>query len=158
MIQYLITAIIDIAVGFLALSKKGNPAAKALAFTVFSLGVWSLELYLLTVVKNVDVLNILFHITRWGMFFIPATFAFLTWRLIGSRSQKFKKMVVIPSFLASILLSLTNALVFPSTLREVDGGYLPNTDAIFYLFLISFIWCFVGSIGMVFFLIQFNPQ
>jgi signal transduction histidine kinase len=157
MIQYLITAIIDIAVGFLALSKKGNPAAKALAFTVFSLGIWSLELYLLTVIKNVDILNILFHVTRWGMFFIPSTFAFLTWRLIGSRSHKFKNLVVIPSFLVSILLSLINALIFPSTLREVDGGFLPNTDAIFYLFLLSFIWCFVGSIGIVFFSYNSTP-
>jgi signal transduction histidine kinase len=150
MIQYLITAIIDIAVGILAFSKKSNPAAKALALTVFSLGAWSLELYLLTVIKNVDVLNILFHVTRWGMFFIPSTFAFLAWRLITSRSQKFKNLVVIPSFLVSALLSIVNTFVFPSTLREVDGGYLPNTDAIFYLFLISFIWSFLGSIGMVF--------
>jgi hypothetical protein len=45
MIQYLITAVIDIVVGILAFSKKGNPAAKALALTVFSLGAWSLELY-----------------------------------------------------------------------------------------------------------------
>lgn len=150
MIQYLITAIIDIAVGFLAFSKKSNPAAKALALTVFSLGVWSLELYLLTVIKDLDVLNVLFHITRWGMFFIPSTFAFLTWRLIGSRSQKFKNLVVIPSFVVSTLLSIINTFILPSTLREVDGGYLPNTDAIFYLFLLSFIWCFVGSIGIVF--------
>lgn len=150
MIQYLITAIIDITVGILALSKKSNPAAKALALTVFSLGAWSLELYLLTVIKNVDVLNVLFHVTRWGMFFIPSTFAFLTWRLIGSRSKKFKNLVVIPSFIMSALLSIVNTFILPSTLREVDGGYLPNTDAIFYLFLISFIWCFVGSIGIVF--------
>ncbi len=150
MIQYLITAIIDIVVGILAFSKKDNPAAKALAFTVFSLGVWSLELYLLTVIKNVDILNVLFHITRWGMFFIPATFAFLTWRLIGSRSQKFKNWVVIPGFVMSILLSFVNTFIFPSTLKQVDGGYLPNTDPIFYLFLISFIWSFVGSIGIVF--------
>ncbi len=150
MIQYLITAVIDIVVGVLALSKKNNPAGKALAFTVFSLGIWSLELYLLTVVKNVDILNIIFHVTRWGMFFIPSAFALLTWRLIGSRSKKFKNLVVIPCFVISILLSLVNTFIFPSTLREVDGGYLPNTDAIFYLFLISFIWCFAGSIGIVF--------
>lgn len=150
MIQYLITAIIDFVVGILALSKKGNPAAKALALTVFSLGAWSLELYLLTVIKNVDVLNVLFHITRWGMFFIPSTFAFLTWRLIGSRSYHFKNLVVIPSFIASSLLCFVNTFIFPSELREVDGGFLPNPDVIFYLFLVTFIWCFVGSIGIVF--------
>lgn len=150
MIQYLITAVIDIVVGILALSKKDNPAAKALAFTVFSLGIWSLELYLLTVISNVSLLAILFHITRWGMFFIPSTFAFLTWRLVGSRSQKFKNFVVIPGFFVSTALSLTNAFIFPSTLKEVNGGFLPGIDTIYYLFLANFIWCFIGSIGIVF--------
>lgn len=149
MIQYLITAIIDIAVGILAFSKKGNPAAKALAFTVFSLGIWSLELYLLTVVKNIDALNISFHITRWGMFFIPAAFAFLTWRLVGSRSQRFKKFVVIPSLIVSVALSISNAFIFPSTLKEVDGGYLPAIDPFYYLFLVNFVWSFGGAIGLV---------
>lgn len=150
MIQYLITAVIDIVVGILAFSKKENPAAKALAFTAFSLGIWSLELYLLTVISNVSLLTILFHITRWGMFFIPSTFAFLTWRLVGSRSKKFKAFVVIPGFLVSAVLSLTNTLIFPSTLKEVDGGFLPSIDIIYYFFLANFVWCFVGSIGIVF--------
>lgn len=150
MIQYLITAVIDIVVGILALSKKENPAANALAFTVFSLGIWSLELYLLTVISNVGILGALFHITRWGMFFIPSTFAFLTWRLVGSRSKKFKNLVVIPGFLVSTALSVINTFVFPSTLKEVDGGFLPGIDTIYYLFLISFVWCFIGSIGVVF--------
>jgi signal transduction histidine kinase len=55
-------------------------------------------------------------------------------------------------------LSLVNTFIFPSTLREVDGGYLPNTDIIFYLFLISFIWCFVGAIGMVFLSYSSTPN
>lgn len=150
MIQYLITAVIDIVVGILAYSKKNNPAAKALALTVFSLGLWSLELYLLTVIKNIDLLNILFHVTRWGMFFIPSAFAFLTWRLVGSRSQKFKKFVVIPGFVVSTALSLVNFFILPSTLKEVDGGFLPSVDITYYIFLINFIWCFVGSIAIVF--------
>ena len=158
MIQYLITALIDIVVGFLALSKKDNPAAKALALTVFSLGAWSLELYLLTVIKNVDALSVLFHVTRWGMFFIPSTFAFLTWRLIGSRSQKFNRFVVKPSLFFSVVLCITNTFIFPSSLRLVDGGYLPNTDVIFYLFLIHFLWCFVGSITMVFSSYNTSPK
>jgi hypothetical protein len=47
MIQYLITAVIDIVVGILAFSKKGNPAAKALALTVFSL--YSIDICVLNV-------------------------------------------------------------------------------------------------------------
>jgi signal transduction histidine kinase len=149
MIQYLITALIDFTVGVLAFSKKENPAAKALAFTVFSLGAWSLELYFLTVIKNIDLLNILFHVARWGMFFIPFAFALLTWRLLGSRSQLFKKIFVIPGLVVSGGLSLINTFFLQSQLREVSGGYLPNVDLIYYLFFISFIWCFVGSIGLV---------
>ncbi len=150
MIQYLLTAIIDVVLGILAFSKKENPAAKALALTAFSMGVWSLELYLLTVMKNLDVLNVLFHVTRWGMFFIPAGFALLTWRLIGSRSKIFKRLVVIPNFVVSALLSIVNTFILPSTLREVDGGYLPVPDGIFYVFLFGWLWSFLGSIGFVF--------
>lgn len=149
MIQYLITAIIDIAVGILAFSKKGNPASKALSFTVFSLGIWSLELFFLTIIKDENILTVLFHITRWGMFFIPSTFALLTWRLVGSRSKNFKTFFLIPGFVMSGLLSLTNTFLFPSALKVVDGGFLPKVDIIYYLFFVSFIWCFVGAIGLV---------
>mgnify|MGYP003576201790 CR=1 FL=1 len=149
MIQYLITAIIDIAVGALAISKKENPAAKALGLTICCLGLWSLELYFLTVIKDIELLEILFHITRWGMFLAPAIFTLLTWRLLGSRSKTFRNVVMIPSFVMSLMLSLGNLLFFPSTLVEAEGGYLPKPDFIFYSFALYFIWCFLGSLALV---------
>ena len=149
MIQYLITAIIDIAVGILALSKKNNPAAKALAFTAIGLGVWSLELYFLTIIDDISLLNPIFHVTRWGMFFIPSTFALLTWRLVGSRSGWFKHYFVMPGLAVSAGLSLINTFILPSELHVASGGYLPVPDVIYYIFFISFLWGFVGSLIMV---------
>ena len=149
MIQYLITAIIDIAVGILALSKKENPAAKALGFTICCLGFWSLELYFLTSIKNMQLLDTLFHITRWGMFLAPSIFTVLAWRLLGSRSKAFKNIVIIPSFVMSFLLAFGNFFIFPSVLVEAEGGYLPKPDLIFYAFAVYFIWCFFGSLALV---------
>lgn len=149
MIQYLITAIIDLAVGMLAMSKKENPAAKALGFTICCLGFWSLELYFLTSVTKMEVLSPLFHITRWGMFLAPSFFTLLTWRLLGSRSVTFKKLVILPSFAMSITLCLANLFIMPSELVETDGGYLPAPDLIFYAFGAYFVWCFMGSLILV---------
>lgn len=149
MIQYLITAIIDIAVGVLAISKKENPAAKALGFTICCLGLWSLELFFLTSIKNMEDLNILFHLTRWGMFLAPSFFTLLTWRLLGSRSQTFKKTVMIPCFVISFALAFGNLFLLPSELIKTDGGYLPKPDFIYYAFGVYFIWCFFGSLVLV---------
>ncbi|QEY18777.1 GHKL domain-containing protein [Cellvibrio sp. KY-GH-1] len=149
MIQYLITAIIDIVVGMLAISKKDNPAAKALGLTICCLGFWSLELYFLTSIGSMDVLQPLFHITRWGMFLAPSFFTLLTWRLLGSRSRSFRNLIVIPSFIMSVSLSLGNAIIAPSELAPTDGGYLPKPDLIYYAFGGYFIWCFFSSLVFV---------
>lgn len=149
MIQYLITAIIDIVVGILAISKKENPAAKALGFTICCLGFWSLELYFLTSIKDMQLLDKLFHLTRWGMFLAPSIFTLLAWRLLGSRSMTFKNFVIIPSFIMSFLLAFGNFFFFPSVLVEAENGYLPEPDIIFYAFSVYFIWCFFGSLALV---------
>lgn len=149
MVQYLITAIIDIVVGMLAISKKNNPAAKALGLTICCLGFWSLELYFLTSVKDMDILDPLFHVSRWGMFLAPSFFTLLTWRLLGSRSKLFKKAVMLPSFAMSIALAIGNFLFFPSDLIQTEGGYLPKPDLIFYAFGAYFVWCFLGSLVLV---------
>lgn len=149
MIQYLITALFDLALAGLAFSKKDNPAAKALSFLLFSLSIWLLELFFLTVITDPNLLNVLFHVTRGGMFFIPFGFALLTWRLIGSRSKKFKNIFVIPSGIFSLLLWISNMFLFPSILKVTDSGYLPQLDIIYYLFIGYLVWCFAGSIFLV---------
>lgn len=147
MVHYLVTFLVDFIVGFLALSKRGNSAAKALALTAFSLGLWSMELFLLTVVKDLSTLTVWFHLTRWGMFFIPPSLALLTWRLIGGGTSRiFFLSVVLPCFVASSLLSIANLFFFPSTLVPAIGGFLPKIDSIFYLFAVNFLWCLSGAI------------
>jgi hypothetical protein len=149
MIQYLITALFDLGLAGLAFSKKDNPAAKALALLLLSLSVWLLELFFLTTLTNVYLLNIIFHITRGGMFLIPLGFALLTWRLVGSRSKKFKSIFIIFGAFFSLGLWLCNMFIAPSTLKETDSGYLPELDIIYYTFIGYLIWCFAGSILLV---------
>jgi hypothetical protein len=149
MIQYLITALFDLGLAGLAFSKKDNPAAKALAFLLFSLSIWLLELFFLTTLTNAELLNIIFHVTRGGMFLIPLGFALLTWRLVGSRSKKFKNIFIVFGAFFSIGLWLCNMFVTPSTLKETDSGYLPELDIIYYTFIGYLVWCFAGSIFLV---------
>jgi len=144
--QHLITALIDLAVVVFALRKKDNPAAKALAVTALGLCLWSFELFLLRVVEDLDTLSLWFHLTRWGMFFIPPSFALLAWRLLGSRSQPFLNFVIIPCCVCSVGLSLANLLLFPTTLVPTDYGYFPKSDVIFLVFGINFLWAFVGAL------------
>jgi signal transduction histidine kinase len=149
MIQYLITALFDLGLAGLAFSKKGNPAAKALAFLLLSLSIWLLELYFLTTVTNPELLNVLFHVTRGGMFLIPFGFALLTWRLVGSRSTIFKNIFIIFGAFFSVGLWLYNMFIAPSTLKVTDSGYLPELDIIYYTFIGYLVWCFAGSIFLV---------
>lgn len=149
MSQYLITALFDLCLAGVAFSKKNNPAAKALAFLLLSLSIWLLELFFLTTINNQQLLDLLFHVTRGGMFFIPIGFALLTWKLIGSRSIKFRNFFVIPGAFVSSALWFLNMFVFPSELKVTDSGYLPELDAIYYCFMGYLVWCFGGSIGLV---------
>ena len=149
MLQYLITALFDLGLAGLAFSKKDNPAAKALAFLLLSLSIWLFELFLLTSLTNIFWLDILFHVTRLGMFLIPFGFALLTWRLVGSRSVLFKKIFIYFGAFFSSALWICNMFISPSELTEVDGGYLPKLDAIYYTFICYLIWCFAGSIFLV---------
>ncbi len=146
MTQYLITALIDFFIASLCLSKKDNKAARALAWTAICLGVWSLELYLLTVISDVEKLSVWFHITRCGMFFIPSTLALLAWRLTASRSTLFLYFVVLPGFACSLLLSVLNLFFYPSELQPAAGGFLPKPDFVYYAFSALFVYSLLSSL------------
>jgi signal transduction histidine kinase len=147
MVHYLVACLVDFAIVFLALSKRNNPAAKALALTALSMGLWSLELFLLTIIQDLPTLTLWFHLTRWGMFFIAPCIALLVWNLMGRRSKKFLYFTVIPSFIFAAIISLSNLLLFPSELIPATGGYLPKVDAIFYCFAIGFIYSLLSAIS-----------
>ncbi|MEE8059699.1 MAG: ATP-binding protein, partial [Pseudomonadales bacterium] len=129
--------------------KKSN-AAKALAFLSFSFCLWSLELFLLSYIKDVSTLDFWFHVTRVGMFFIPASIAlFVLYMANPIRKKLFILFVVFPGFALSILTSVLNLFFFPSELKPVDSGYLPNVDAIFLLFAGNFFLCSLSSVLLV---------
>ena len=148
MVHYLVTALIDFFVGFAALTRTKNKSAFALAFTAFCLGLWSLELFLLTVISDLVTLSFWFHLTRWGMFFAPLSFAFLTWRLVGAGSRKYALSVLLPGVIFSSGLALANMFFLPSKLESVSGGFLPKVDSVFYLFVLNFFWCFIGAVAL----------
>ncbi len=146
MLHYLVIALIDFIVGIAAIAKARTKPAIALSFTAFSLGFWSLELYLLTVISDLMTLSFWFHLTRWGMFLIPVSLALLAWRLVGSRSQLYLRLVLIPGLVVASCLSIGNLFFFPSKLVQAPGGYLPQPDAVFYVFAAYFLWCLVGAV------------
>ncbi len=145
--QYLITALINFALAVFALKKRNDLAAKALAYTLFCASAWAVELYLLSTLEKGELLDTLFHLTRCGMFLIPPCFALLTWRLVGGRSPYFLNMVVRPVFLLSFLLGVSNLFFFRTPLVATEAGFLPKIDGIYYAFIVSFFWSFIGALS-----------
>ncbi len=148
MTQYLITALIDFFIAVLSFSKRGNKSAHALAAAAFCLGLWSVELFLLTVLSDLGSLTVWFHITRCGMFFIPCTLAFLAWRLTASSAKWFLYLVLVPGVAVSGVLSFLNLFIFPSELQQATGGYLPKADMIYYVFAVEFVYSLVMSLAV----------
>ncbi len=146
MIPFIATVLTDIAVGLIAISKRNNPAALALAMFVFSLALWQTELFLLTVIEDQNTLNLWFHLTRIGMFLAPCFLALLTWQICAGKSEKFLKFVLFPIFAVATTLSLLNNTILPSAIFPADTGYLPKPDAIYYIFLLMFLYALLSSI------------
>lgn len=149
MIHYLVAGIIDLILGGIALAKKRSDATKSFAITTVCVAAWSFELYLLSSLTDKALLELLFPILRTGMFLIAPALALLTWRLAGSRSRQFLHWVLIPGFIVGLGLGVANTFFFPTELRAVDYGYLPNVDGIYHIFVANFIWCMLASLGLV---------
>ena len=146
MIQYIITAIIDVVVASIAVSKRRDGAAISLALLAISAGLWSLELYLLTIITNLDVLEKWYAVFRSGMFFIPSTMALFVWFLVGKRSKLFFRFVVLPGLVVSALLSILNNTIFPSELTPADNGFIVVIDNVYLGFVANFVYCVIGAI------------
>jgi hypothetical protein len=146
MIQYLISALIDLAIGIYAVRKRPNAATSALLFVALCSASWSFELFLLTYLGNTATLNTWFHIFRVGMFFIPSSMALLAWRIIDDSSVVFFRLVVMPSLGASFCLAIANLFFLPSILEPAIQGFLPQVDIIYYLYASLFIGTMVALI------------
>lgn len=149
MFPYLITALIDYVFCILAAARKDSKASVATALVAFCLGTWSLELFLLSYIDDVDVLSPLFHLTRWGMFFIPFSFSLFTYQLLAKKSALYKNLVLVPGFISCSALSWVNLQFLPSKLMPTEGGFLPEPDITFYWFVVNFSWLTFGGIVYV---------
>lgn len=158
MVQYLIAAIVDIIVAIIAITRKRSKARHALVFVALCLASWSMELFFLSAIRNLDLLDPLFRITRVGMFFIPPACALLCWRLLGSHSISFRNVVVAPSFLISMLLGIANTSLWPSVLRPVEAGYLPQPDFIYLAFVANFLFSITACAVFVMSVCRQLPQ
>lgn len=144
---YLLIAAIDLVVGLLALTKRGDKAANALALFCLGACAWSIELFLLTYLEDVRVLDFWFHTTRLGMFLIPPFMALLVLRLVGAQSTLFRRCIVYPGFALAVAQFALNMTILPSTLRPAEGGHLPVPDMVYYSFVFNFALCFLSSIA-----------
>lgn len=146
MIHYLIVTFIDFFVGVLALTRKSNRCRISVIAYSASMGLWSLELYILSSGWDIDIIAILFHLTRWGMFFTAISFAFFTYQLVDYKSPLYRYGVLYPGLASTVLLCLTNFFLFPSQLKPVEGGFLPDRDFVFFWFTVSFTYTLFGAI------------
>ena len=146
MIQYLLTALIDALVAGIALSKRRDGAAISLALLALSAGLWSVELYLLTIIASPEVLKPWFLLFRTGMFFIPSTMTLFVWFLVGKRSLFFLYSVVIPGLTISAGLAFLNNFIFQSSLKPAENGFTAEIDAIYIAYVATFVWCLIGAI------------
>ena len=149
MVPFIITVFVDITIGLIALSNRKNPAAMALAIFVFCMGLWQTELFLLTIIEDKKLLSPWFHLTRAGMFFLPSCAAYFSWRVCGSGSVIFKVSVLWLSCAVAGILSILNNTILPSTLKEVESGYLPEPDFIYFSFIVMFVYVLISSISLI---------
>lgn len=146
MIHYLIVTFIDFFVGVLALTRKQGRSSAGVVACSASLGLWSLELFILSSGLDKELISPWFHLTRWGLFFIAISFAFFAYQLVGNKSKIYRYFVLYPGFIATILLCLANFFVFPTGLKPVEGGFLPERDGIFTCFSILFTYVPAGAV------------
>lgn len=151
--QYLITAMLDFAVMIYALQSRAK-ASNAAALLAFSLGLWSIELFLLSYIKNLNILYPVFHLTRWGMFLAPTAFSFFYLALLGEEGKSYKKYVVLPSLIFSVTICFFNAFVFDTELRSVTGGYMPVIDWSYYVFVCLMVATMVFTVASSFFTLR----
>jgi signal transduction histidine kinase len=146
MIQYLVTVVVNLIVCGISISKRQLNGAVALSLVSLCLASWMFELYLLTAVKNEKILSPFFHLFRVGMFFIPSALALFTWRLVNKKTPGFLYVVIVPGFLGAAITAFLNNTYFPTTLRPIEAGFRPEIDAVYWAFIVNFIWCMVSSL------------
>jgi len=138
-IAYVIAAIFDfLLAGFVLLHGKSRTAV---AFSILSAsaGVWTIELFFLTRISDLSLLEPLFHIFRLGLFllapFLIIFHTLITRTFVGTGL----KVLIGCSLATSLLIYGLNVSIFPTQLYQVPVGYSARFDPIAAVYLVNFI-------------------
>jgi nitrogen-specific signal transduction histidine kinase len=148
MIGYLIVSLVDFGLFSFILAKKRDKLAISCSLLCFVAGLYNLELFFLSYIKNLSLLYPLFQITRVGLFFSAPCLVLFSYMLINQRSV-ISKFVVIALFINSFIVMVVGFFVIPSELYAVATGYLPQRDIVYAWVSYSFIMGAIISIIML---------
>lgn len=148
MYSFLITAFICITLSVTAIRYKSKTSL-SFAFLCACSAVWSLELFLLTSIKDKEILSMAFHLLRVGMFFIAPALILFSIR-ITKYTNKYSNFFLNTSISISAFISLANNLFFNSTLVKNHQGFLPKPDFISLVHQINFLLAVIGSVAICF--------
>ena len=115
------------------------------AFVCACAGIWSLELYFLSSMKEVSRLIPLFQVTRVGMFFIAPLLFWFAALTAGRESGRWVKGGIVLALGTSLSLSVAN-FMYPSLLVQTSIGYSPVADGITVVHRANFVLCVLASI------------
>jgi len=147
-IGYILTATIDLLLAIIVFSYSQSRITSAFSSLCLAAGVWSIELYLLTSIRDVEILTPLFHMTRVGMFFI-APFLILFSALVTKVNLTFwLKALIAASFVTSTVISFLNLSIMPSMLELAPSGYLPKFDVIGAAHQVNFLMGGISSVAI----------
>ena len=132
MFSYLITALICITLTAISISYKSKTSL-SFAFLCTCFALWSLELFLLATLEDLDTLLFVFHLLRVGMFFIPPALVLFSAHITNTQNKWFDGFIVASLFTA-LCISVINNLFIPSVLIPNEHGFLPKPDFIYLVF------------------------
>ncbi|TNE67939.1 MAG: hypothetical protein EP335_00260 [Alphaproteobacteria bacterium] len=148
MLAYFLTALIDFFVAGLVLAKSRSRAAVAFSLLAVSGGVWSLELFFLTYVKDLDLLTPLFQITRPGMFMIaPLLLCFMVLTTRTRLTGGIIALMALP-FAVGIAISVVNVFALPTDLTPTETRYSPIPDLVTSIHRWNFVFAGVASVAL----------
>jgi len=142
MIEFLIIGIIDVCFAILLPLFKRNKIVFAFSFLFLCIGTWSIEIYILSAVKDIALLLPLFHLSRIGLFFISPAMFFFVYSLVREMSNL--KYLLLFSFILSASLFIMDNTYFPSQLIVHNQSYMPENNIINMINLLNF-----GLIGCI---------
>lgn len=113
---------------------------------VLCLGAWQLELHFLSVIKDLELVQTLFHLTRPGMFFIPFAASLYTYYISRPKRKWFLNCFVRTLFFLCLSFSVYDAFINPTILYQSNGVNLAPRNFVFTVFVVSLSYSLLGSL------------